>query len=150
MLPNSLRDLWLCLGPFDCDHSSWRIGSMGALRARSAPETAPILLTVPYACAGAWGIDVLAQDVAHAPGVTRRERGFCFPPPVIVCPILHHWRECRAYALIVVPNIVASWYALKLSAQRDRHCLAARGEFGICKCVYPPKEYRPFAFRDSS
>ena len=59
---------------------------------------------------------MFAQDVAVVLGCTTRAFGFCFPPSVTVEPVLQRLAECKARAVVVVPDTRLFWYPLLAQA----------------------------------
>lgn len=62
-----------------------------------------------YHCEGSAGIDVFRQNTAVTPGLNTEAFGYCFPPPVMVGPIVQHLAECRSHAVVLLPNVHAYW-----------------------------------------
>ena len=54
---------------------------------------------------GSAGVDVFRQNVAVTPGENTTAFGYCFPPPVMVGHVVQHMAECRAHAVIVLPDV---------------------------------------------
>ena len=64
-----------------------------------------------YHTQGCAGVDVLTQNVRFMPGSTTEECfGFCFPPTSMVGVFLQHLEECRAKALVIVPDRKQYWF----------------------------------------
>lgn len=61
---------------------------------------------------GCEDVDALGQDLSKMPGSTDPCFGFCFPPTTIVGVVLQRLSECRARAVVVVPDLRKSWYPL--------------------------------------
>ena len=73
-----------------------------------------------YDCAGSAGTDVLAQDVSIVPGTTAPAFGLCFPPPVMAGHIVQHLAECKAHAVVLLPDVEAYRFpVVQLAAVRS-------------------------------
>lgn len=83
-----------------------------------------------YQTEGCAGVDVLAQDLRYMPGSTDVPCfGFCFPPVSMVGVVLQHLEECRAKALLVVPDQKHSWFPrLAEATVRSRSMPSFMGE----------------------
>ena len=63
-----------------------------------------------YHCEGTAGVDIFRQNIALTPGSTSRAFGFCFPPPLMVGPVVKYMAECKAHAVVVVPDAHEYWF----------------------------------------
>lgn len=61
---------------------------------------------------GCAGVDALGQDLSTMPGSTDPCFGFCFPPTTMVGVVLQRLSECRAQAVVEVPDLRKSWHPL--------------------------------------
>eukprot|EP00752_Nemacystus_decipiens_P016750 g14988.t1 len=103
------------LGPFNIDLMAC------AASVQSSPRGLPLRFFSQCSCVGTAGADVLAQDVSVLPGTQGEAFGFCFPPPVMVGPVLQHLRECQAHAVLLAPDTKAFWFPLLKSATMAVH-----------------------------
>lgn len=83
-----------------------------------------------YQCQGSTGMDVFVQDVSIVQGTTNHPFGFCFPPLVMVGHVLQHLAECRARAVVVVPDIRPFWYSRLGQAATKSTIVPAKGQQG--------------------
>eukprot|EP00752_Nemacystus_decipiens_P016879 g15111.t1 len=113
------------LGPFNIDLMAC------AASVQSSPRGLPLRFFSQYSCAGTAGVDILAQDVSVLPGTQSEAFGFCFPPPVMVGPVLQHLRECQAHAVLLAPDTKAFWFPLLKSATVRSVPVADVGEHGV-------------------
>ena len=58
------------------------------------------------------GVDVFSHNVSHMPGSLQKCFGYCFSQPSLVGVVLAHIGKCEARAVIVGPNIRASWFPM--------------------------------------
>ena len=72
----------------------------------------PLPFFSQYRCPGSAGVDVLAQNVAVLPNSTTVAFNFCFPPPLMAGHVIQHLAECRAHAVLVVPDTKPYWFPL--------------------------------------
>ena len=101
----AFRRLWAALGPFNIDLMAC------AASAQRSPNTGVQLpFFSRYHCDGTSGVDVLAQNLAVLPGTDAPAFGFCFPPPVMVAHVVQRLEECRAHAVILVPDVKSYWF----------------------------------------
>ena len=103
--PAAFRALWDEMGPFNID---LMVCTASVLRSPVSGEALPFFSQ--YDCAGSAGTDVLAQDVSIVPGTTAPAFGLCFPPPVMAGHIVQHLAECKAHAVVLLPNVKAYWF----------------------------------------
>lgn len=78
---------------------------------------------------GCAGVDVLTQDVSRMPDSQMPCFGFCFPPTSMVGVVLQHLEECRARAVVIVPDRKLSWFPRLASAMV--RCKEISAPFGI-------------------
>ena len=97
-----------------------------------------------YSCEGTAGVDVLRQDVAVTPGLGTPAFGYCFPPPVMVGHVIQHLAECRAHAVIVIPDVHDYWLPRVGRATVKSLAVSRRGSLGyphhqdgVREYVYP-------------
>lgn len=83
-----------------------------------------------YQCQDSAGVDVFAQDVSVVPGATTRAFGSCFPPPIMVGTVVQHLFECRARAVVLVPDTRPYWYPLLAQGCNRSVLVAAKGQRG--------------------
>lgn len=55
------------------------------------------------------GVVVLGQDLSKIAGSTDPCFGFCFPPTTMVGVVLQPVAECRAKAVVIVPDELKTW-----------------------------------------
>lgn len=138
------RDAFLALfsqlGPFNIDLMACTAS------AQRSPQGRPLRFFSQYSCAGTAGVDVLAQDVSVLPVTNEEAFGFCFPPPVMVGPVLQHLRECHAHAVLVAPDTKAYWFPLLQSATGRTVDLTAIGEKGLFLCPGKDGDLRPWCY----
>lgn len=126
LLPDAFRRLWEAMGPFDID----------LMACTASVPTSPVTgRSLPffsrYSCPGSAGRDVLAQDVAVMPGTTVPAFGYCFPPPTMAGHVVQHLAECRAHAVLVVPDNKPYWFPLVQSASVRSLPIAPRDGAGV-------------------
>ena len=123
--PDAFRRVWDEWGPFSIDLMA---STASAQRIPQSTETLPFFSQ--YDCEGSLGVDVLAQDVSRVPITGEPAFGYCFPPPVMAGHIVQHLAECRAHAVIVVPDTRAYWFPLVQQAMVHSLEVAPRATFG--------------------
>ena len=128
----AFRSLWDQLGPFSMDLMAC---NASAQLSPVTGERLPFLSR--FHCGGASGMDMLAQDVAVMPGSGGVAFGFCFPPPLMVGHVVQHLRECRAHAVVLVPDIQAYWFPVLHHATTRSVEVAPRGASGIFQWPCP-------------
>ena len=84
-----------------------------------------------YQCEGSTGVDVFRHNVAVNPGGQEAAFGYCFPPPVMVGHIVQHMAECRARAVIVIPNVREHWFPRVHRATVRSLAIPKIGSFGF-------------------
>ena len=111
----AFTELWEWAGGFDMDLMATPV-SVQKVPAKG--HTAPIALPFysRYRTQGCAGVDVLTQNVAYLPSSREPCFGFCFPPTSMVGVILQHLEECKARAVVVVPDQKQSWFPRLASA----------------------------------
>lgn len=97
--------LWDELGPFNID----------LMACEASAHVSPLTgVQLPffshYRCPRSAGVDVFAQNVAVLPGSSAPAFGFCFPPPIMAGHVVQHLAECRAHAVVVVPDLKPYWF----------------------------------------
>ena len=95
------------MGPFNVD-----LMACAASVRRSPVSGEALPFFSRYDCARSAGTDVLAQDVSIVPGTTVPAFGFCFPPPVVAGHTVQHLAECKAHAVVLLPDVKAYWFPL--------------------------------------
>ena len=128
------------LGPFNIDLMACTAS------VQRSPDGRPLRFMSHYSCAGTAGVDVLAHDVSVLPGTGDEAFGFCFPPPVMVGPVLQHLRECQAHAVLLVPDTRAFWFPLLQSATVRSVAVAAVGEVGVFQFPGKDGDLRPWRY----
>ena len=93
------------------------------------------------------GVDVLGQDVNHMPGSANACFGFCFPPPQMIAVVLQHMQDCKARAVVVVPDDRQSWFPLLAAATVRSVPVAAKGGAGTFFRMHHQKGRESFVFR---
>lgn len=94
------EELWQWVGrPFDMD-----LMATAASAHRIPGSDVQLPLYSRYHNEGRAGIDVLRQDLRDVPGSERTFFGFCFPPTAMVGVVLQRMAECRAQAVVIVPD----------------------------------------------
>lgn len=126
LLPAAFQRLWDAMGPFDLD----------LMACTSSAQASPITgLRLPFfsrfSCPGSAGTDMLAQNVAVMPGTSMQAFGYCFPPPKMAGHVLQHLEECRAHAVLVLPDTRPYWFPLVQLASVRSLPVASRGEAGV-------------------
>lgn len=139
------RDAFLALfselGPFNIDLMPCTAS------AQRSPQGPLLPFFSQYSCAGtAGGVDVLAQDVSVLPGTRKEAFGFCFPPPVMVGPVLQHFRECQAHAVLLAPDAKAYWFPLLRSATVRSVEVATIGAPGVFQCPSKDGGLKPWRY----
>lgn len=99
-----------------------------------------------YQCEGSKGVDFLAQDVATMPESGNRAFGYCFPPPVMVGPVLQHLAECRAHAVIIIPDTRDHWYPLLAQGTVRSMQVSYPGQQGIFVWPHHRDGLRPYIY----
>ena len=112
--PDAFQTVWNGLAPSNIDLTA---STASAQRPSESPGVASFSR---YESAGSSGveIDVLAQDVARAPGTGEPAAGCCSLAPIMAGHIAHYLAECQAHAVIVALDTRAYWFPL---AQRAVH-----------------------------
>ena len=105
--PAAFETVWDEMGPFNADLMAC---TASVVQPPLSGEALPFFSQ--HDCAGSAGTNVLAQDVAIVPGTTVPAFGFCFPPPIMVGHIVQHLVECKAHAVVLLPDIRAYWFPL--------------------------------------
>ena len=140
--PDAFRSLWAVFGPFSIDLMAC---NASAQRSPVTGEQLPFFSR--FHCDGTSGMDMLAQDVAKMPGRGGRAFGFCFPPPLMVGHVVQHLRECRAHAVVVVPDIQAYWFPVLDQATARSLLVAPRGAPGVFQWPCPREgSLRPWRY----
>lgn len=126
LLPAAFRRLWEAMGPFDID----------LMACTASAQVSPVTgLSLPFfsrfSCPGSAGRDVLAQNAAVMPGTTVPAFGYCFPPPSMAGHVVQHLAECRARAVLVVPDNRPYWFPLVQLASVRSLVIAPRNEAGV-------------------
>ena len=93
------------MGPFNVD---LMVCAASVLPSRASGEVLPLFSQ--YDCAGSAGTDVLAQDVSIVLDTTVPAFGFWFPPPVMAGHTVQHRAECKAHAVVLLPDVKAYWF----------------------------------------
>lgn len=105
--PAAFKAVWDEIGPFSVDLMAC---TASVLRSSVNGEALPFFSQ--YACAVSAGTDVLAHDVSVVPGSRVPAVGFCFPPPIMAGHIVQHLAECKAHAVVLLPDVKAYWFPL--------------------------------------
>ena len=61
---------------------------------------------------------------------TQAPLGYCFPPPVKVEHVEEHMTECRAHALIILPDVHKHWFPRASRTTVPAPVLSKAGSFG--------------------
>ena len=101
----AFKALWDEMGPFNEDLMACATSVL-----RSPVRGEALLFFSQYDCADSAGTDVLAQHVSIVLGTIAPAFGFCFPPPVMAGHIVQHLAECKAHAVVLLPNVKAYWF----------------------------------------
>ena len=56
--------------------------------------------------------------------------GYCFPPPVTVEHVVRHMAECRAHAVIILPDVHEHWFPRASRMNVPALVLSKAGSFG--------------------
>ena len=105
--PAAFKAVWTEIGPFNVDLMAC---TASVLRSPFSGEALPFFSQ--YDCAGSAGTDVFAQDVSIVPGTRVPAFGFCFPPPIMAGHLVQHLAECKAHAVVLLPDVKAYWFPL--------------------------------------
>lgn len=127
LAPDAFGALWEALGPFNVD-----LMACSASAQCSPVSGFPLPFFSHFDCPGSAGVDVLAHNVAVVPGTVEEAFGFCFPPPVMVGHVVQHLAECKAHAVVVVPDRQEYWFPMVRHAavrRREVAQAAAPGSF---------------------
>lgn len=101
-----------------------------------------------YACPGSSGVDVLAQDVGCLPGCSPGSLAFCFPPIAMVGALIQHISECRARAVLIVPDFAGPWFPLLQSRTRGSITVSEPGDSHAFAYTHHQRVgLQPFVFR---
>lgn len=65
-----------------------------------------------YRTLGCARVDVPSHDVSQMPSSSSACFGFCFSPTGMVAVVLQHLVDCKARAVIVVPDHKQTWFPL--------------------------------------
>ena len=103
--PAAFRTLWDVMGPFEVDLMA---SDVSVQRHPSTGIALPFFSR--YDCEGTAGIDFFAQIVALHPTSRETALSYCFPPPVLVGPVVQHLAECHAHAVVLVTDVRAYWF----------------------------------------
>ena len=83
-----------------------------------------------YHCEGSAGVGVLSQNVAITPGTNDVAFAFVFPPPVMVGVVVQHLADCKAHAVVILPDVHGYWFPRVRCATVREYALPQRGSFG--------------------
>ncbi|CAM9718774.1 unnamed protein product [Laminaria digitata] len=122
--PAAFKAIWEEIGPFNVDLMAC---TASVVRSPLSGEALPFFSQ--YDCAGSAGTDVLAHDVSIVPGAGVPAFGFCFPPPVMAGHVVQHLAECKAHAVVLLPDVKAYWFPLvQLATVRSIEVAPVAGE----------------------
>ncbi|CAB1114975.1 unnamed protein product [Ectocarpus sp. CCAP 1310/34] len=124
--------------------------SLNASAQRSPASGSPLPFFSHFDCPGAAGVDVLARDVAVAPGTVEEAFGFCFPPLVMVGHVIQHLAECKARAVAVVPDRQEYWFPLVRHAAVHRREVAPAAASGVFRWPCADDSLRPWQYSFSA
>lgn len=124
--PDAFRRVWDELGPFNVD-----LMASDASVQRVPADGRALQFFSRYDCEGSSGVDVFAQDVSVMPGTGEPALGYCFPPPVMTGHVVQHLAECRAHAVIIVPDTNAYWFPRVQQATVRSFVVAQANENGF-------------------
>lgn len=96
---------------------------------------------------GCAGVDVLSQDLRHRPGSSEACYGFVFPPTAMVGVVLQRLAECKARAVVVVPDVQSTWYPMLAEAAVRTLPLSGKGEAGVFFRMHHHKGKSTYAFK---
>ena len=68
--------------------------------------------------------------MAVTPGRNTVPLGCCFPPPVTVEHVVQHMTECRAHAVIILPDVHEHWFPRVSRTTVPAPVLSKAGSFG--------------------
>jgi len=96
---------------------------------------------------GCAGTDVLSQDLRYMPDSTTPCFGFCFPPTAMVGVVLQRMAECKAQAVVIVPDQQNTWYPMLADATVRSMRLTKPAERAVFYRMNHQKGKVSFAFR---
>lgn len=102
-------DLWNWAGGFDMDLMATPTSVHSAIVA-GGPTGELLPFYSRYHTQGCAGIDVFTQDVGCMTNSSAPCFGVCFPPTNMVGVLLQHLEECKAKAVVIVPDQKQSWF----------------------------------------
>ena len=103
--PAALMALWDEMGPFNVDRMACAASVPSSL---VSGEALPLFFQ--YDCAGAVGTDLLTQDVSIVPGTKAPAVRFRFTALVMAGHTVENLAECKAHAIVLVPDVKAYWF----------------------------------------
>ena len=144
--PSKFAELWAWAGTFDMDLMATPASAQKAQSPHpGSGERLPFYSR--FRTDGSEGIDVLSQDVSRLPNSSQPCFGFCFPPTTMVGVVLQHIAECRARAVVVVPDQRQSWFPLLSNATKRSFRVAGPGDTSAMFRVHHQRGKVPFAFK---
>ena len=84
-----------------------------------------------YHCEASAGLNFFSPNAAVTTGGNMPAFGYCFPPPVMAGHVVQHLAECRAHAVIVVPDVREYWFPQVSCATVRTLALPKAGSFGF-------------------
>ena len=100
-----------------------------------------------YHTSGSAGVDVFSHNVSRMPGEPRPCFGFCFPPPQMVGVVLQHLAECKARAVVIVPDQRQVWFPLLSGAIVRSVAVSEMGDEGVFFRLHHQKGHVPVVFQ---
>ena len=94
-------------------------------------ETEALPFYSQFHTAGCMGVDMLGQDLSKIPDSGIPCFGFCFPPTAMVGVVLQRLEECRARAVVLVPDVKKTWHPLLEGATVQSMVLANPGASSV-------------------
>ena len=95
---------------------------------------------------GSSGVDVLSQDVSSLPGQTGVCFGFSIPPIPMIGVISQHIAECKARAVLIIPDQKLVWLPLIDEATVRSAEVSTIGDDSAFFRVHQQRGRVPFAF----
>ena len=99
--------------------------------ATGAGERRRLPFFLRYHCEGSAGLDFFSPNAAVTAEENTPAFGYCFPPPVMAGHVVQLLAECRAHAVIVVPDALEYWFSQVSCATVRALALPKAGSFGF-------------------
>ena len=137
--PESFEKIWNRFGPFQYD---WMATDVSVQRVPQGWPNAgkPLRFFSRFACPGATGVDVLAQNLAQA------QPAFCFQPPGMAGELIQRWFECKTQAVVLLPDIRPAWFSLMKLGLVDKMRMTEPGDRSVFIRDHHLKGEQPFVY----